>query len=299
MKDENSFQITAEVVEQLEEEQIDLQVVRWVAGEGVPLPIQKQQLDQLREERGDGFYSDLIFALLGRRYSQLDAHSMWGEIVSHRDVLTGTLGRNPGIVVAALDWLTNCQDDKGEELRLIESGKLEKMQERAVVDGLTGLYDHDTLLTLLEKEVERAKRHTKPLAFLLFDLDGFKQINDEYGHQKGDEVLAKLADIVRETIRTMDIAGRYGGEEFALILPETEVTSASQSAERLRAAIEERFRQDAQLTISVGIACCPDDGNAVEALVKKADEALYQAKSEGKNRVVAARDLKAANGKNG
>ena len=293
MQDEARIQITNEVVEQLEEEQIDLQVVRWVAGEGVPLPSQKQRLDQLRQERGEGFPGDPLFALVGRRYPPPDADAMWNNIVAHRDVLAGALGRNPGIVVAALDWLTNFQDDGGEDLRLIECGKLEKMQERAVVDGLTGLYDHDTLLTLLIKEVERARRHTKPVAVLMFDLDGFKHINDEYGHQKGDEVLVRVADVVRETIRTMDTAGRYGGEEFAVILPETTVAAAIQSAERLRAAIEEQFRKDVQLTISVGIACCPDNGNEVAALIKKADEALYQAKAEGKNRVVAAMGIMA------
>ncbi len=286
MTDKTETQSTAEVVEQLEEEQIDLKVVRWVAGEGEPSAGQRKWLDQLRAERGDDFYSDLIFALLGRRYSQPNAQKMWDEIISHRDALTRALERNPGIVVAALDWLTNFQDDKAVELRLIEAGKLENMLERAVVDSLTGLYDHDTLLTLFKKEIERARRHVETISFLLLDLDDFKQINDELGHQKGDEVLAKVADILRETIRTMDIAGRYGGEEFAVIFPETDEAAAAQSAERLREAIEESFRQDVQLTISGGIACFPDHGNGVDALVKMADEALYQAKAEGKNRVI-------------
>ena len=298
MIDETKTQSTAEVVEQLEEEQIDLKVVRWVAGEGEPPAGQRQWLDKLCKERGDDFYRDLLFALLGQRYSQSEAHRTWDQVVAHRDVLTRALGRNPGIVVAALDWLTNLQDDKTEELSLIESGKLENMLERAVVDSMTGLYDHDTLLTLLKKEIERARRHAETIAFLLLDLDDFKQINDEYGHQKGDEVLAKVADIIRETLRTMDIAGRYGGEEFAAILPETDMTAAAQSAERLRDAIEERFRQDVQLTISVGIACFPDHGTGVDTLVKMADDALYQAKAEGKNRVVSARDSRAVRVRN-
>jgi diguanylate cyclase (GGDEF)-like protein len=277
---------TTEVVEHLEDEQIDLKIVRWAAGERELSSEQRQRLDQLRKERGEHFCSDLLFTLLGRRYPQMEAQSMWNQIIEHRDVLTRMLSRNPGIVVAALDWLSNLKADETMELSLIEYGKLEKILERAVVDGLTGLYDHDTLLALLKKEIERARRHTETLSLLLFDLDDFKQVNDKYGHQKGDEVLARLADIIRETIRTMDIAGRYGGEEFAVILPETDVIEARQSAERLSAAIEQSFRQDVQLTISVGIACFPDHGKGVDALVKKADEALYQAKAEGKNRVV-------------
>ena len=278
----------AEVVEQLEEQQIDLRIVRWVAGEGEPAPEQKKWLDQLRRERGDGFYSDLIFALLGQRYPQSDAHTLWQEIVSHRDTLRQALGRNPGVVVAALDWLSNLQGGEGLELSLIESSKLETMLERAVVDGLTGLYDHDTLLTLLEKEIERARRYSETISLLLLDLDDFKQVNDVFGHQKGDEVLVQLADIIRETIRTMDIAGRYGGEEFALILPETDMAAAVQSAERLRATVATRLRQDVQLTISAGVACFPEQEQTVAALVRAADEALYSAKAKGKNCVVPA-----------
>jgi diguanylate cyclase (GGDEF)-like protein len=273
----------AEIVEQLEE--IDLAVVRWVAGEGEPPSEQRQWFDQLRQERGEGFYSDLIFTLLCRRYPQPEAHEIWDKIVFHRDTLSRTLGRNPGIVVAALDYLTNC-GERPMEFRLIESGKLENMLERAVIDGLTGLYDHQTLLTLLEKEIERAKRHAETVSLLLLDLDGFKHINDTFGHQKGDEVLIRLAETIRQSIRTMDIAGRYGGEEFAIILPEAGIYAAIQSAERLRRAVEERFHQDLELTISVGIACFPDDGINVSALVRTADEALYSAKTQGKNRVV-------------
>lgn len=126
----------------------------------------------------------------------------------------------------------------------------------------------------------------------MLDLDDFKLVNDNFGHQKGDEVLVRLADIIQETIRTMDIAGRYGGEEFSVILPETDLIEAVQSAERIRESIENEFHQDVQLTASVGIACFPNDGDDVTSLVKTADEALYQAKAEGKNQVVTARDTR-------
>lgn len=152
MNDETKIQSTAEVIELLEEEQIDLKVVRWVAGEEKPDIGQGQWLDELCRERGDGLYSDLVFALIGRRYPQPEgAHIIWDQIIAHRDLLAQALGRNPGIVVAALDWLTNIQENNTVEWGLIESGKLENMLSRAVVDGLTGLYDHDTVLTLLEK----------------------------------------------------------------------------------------------------------------------------------------------------
>lgn len=285
MVDEIENQGTTEVVEQLEEHNIDLEVVHWAAGESEPNAGQKKWFEKLRSDRGNGFYSDLIFALLGRRYSRSEARFLWGNILSHRDVLVRSLGRNPGVVVAALDWLTNMQQDNKLELSLIECSKLENILERAVIDGLTRLYDHDTFLALLGKEIDRAGRHSEKVSLLLLDLDDFKLVNDEFGHQKGDQVLIRLADIIRENMRAMDIAGRYGGEEFVIILPETDLTSAVQSAERLRNAVESGFASDVGLTISVGIACFPENGRDAATLISRADESLYLAKAHGKNRV--------------
>jgi diguanylate cyclase (GGDEF)-like protein len=287
MEQDSEKRRTAEVVEQLQEEQIDLAVVRWIAGETAPSSAQRLRLDQLRSERGEGFYSDLIFVLTGRRYPLPHAHNMWNEIIAHYKVLTRSLGRNPGIVVAALDYLTNLQANEVLEFSLIETGKLAKMLERAVVDGLTDLYDHHTFLTLLDKELERAKRYAEGVSLLLLDLDDFKQVNDDFGHQKGDEVLVQVATVVRQTIRSMDIAGRYGGEEFAIIIPEADKAPAFHSAERLCRTVEDRFRDNVKLTVSVGVASFPDDAHTVADLVKAADKALYAAKARGKNRVVA------------
>lgn len=292
MVDETEKQSAVDVVEQLEEDHIDLQVVRWAAGEHLPSSTQKKWIQRLQQDRGDGFYRDIIFALTGCRYSGSEAHKTWKEIIAHREVLTQVLGRNPGVVMAALDWLTNVSAEKSKEFSLIESGKLENILERAVLDGLTNFYDHDTLILLIEKELERARRHSEMVSLLMLDIDNFKQVNDEFGHQKGDEVLTRMADIIRETIRVIDIAGRYGGEEFSIILPETNITEAIRSAQRLRKRIEASFSQDQSgLTVSIGVACFPVDGSSVDALVKKADEALYMAKSIGKNCVVCNRDM--------
>jgi diguanylate cyclase (GGDEF)-like protein len=286
-EDDHDIPATAEAVEQLSERQISLDVVRWTAGEGGLSADQRTWLGELRRERGDGFYSDIMFALTCRRYSRRKAREIWDAILAHRDVMAGALGRNPGVVVAALDYLSNCRAGDRIEFNLIETGKLEKTLERAVVDGLTGLYDHETLCTLLDKEIERARRHDERVALLLLDLDNFKQINDRHGHQKGDEVLGKVADVVGDTIRAMDIAGRYGGEEFGIILPEADESAALQSAERLREEVEERFQAGPGLTVSIGVGCYPDNGDTMDALIRAADEALYAAKAAGKNRVVA------------
>ncbi len=288
MKDKENIQTTTETVEQLEEKQIDLTVVQWTAGEGTPTAWEKLWYDNIRFERGNNFYSDIIFVLIGKKFAPPEAHTMWQEIIEHRDILAQLLDRNPGIVVAALDWLTNVHRSQYGEYTLIESKKLTNMLERSVVDSLTNLYDHDTLLTLLEKEVERAKRHQLTLSFILFDLDDFKQINDDYGHQRGDEVLTRVADMLRDTIRTIDISGRYGGEEFGIILPETDTQQAMQIAERLRQEIQTEFQKDLQLTVSLGVASYSKRGDNAESLIKRADDALYDAKAKGKNQVISA-----------
>jgi len=275
-----------EVVEQLEERQIDLVAVHWVAGDQEPSAAQQKSINALRKERGEEFYSDLLFVLLGNRYSKQEAHSIWNQITFHRDSLIKALGRNPGIVVAALDWQTNFQNN-AEQLSLIESSKLDDVRESAVVDGLTGLYDHDTVLTLLNKELERARRHSEQCSILMLDIDDFKKVNDEFGHKKGDEVLVALGGLMRENLRTIDTPGRYGGEEFIAILPETDISSAIQSGERLREAVKNELSQDIALTISIGVACFPADAANADELVVNADKALYQAKKTGKNRVVA------------
>jgi diguanylate cyclase (GGDEF)-like protein len=277
----------SEVVEQLENELMDLAVVKWMAGDSEPSSKQKQVwLEHLQESQGKDFYSNLLFTLTGHRYSDYEAPRLWDDILIHRDSLTDALGRNPGIVVACLDFLTN-KLKRDIEFRLIENQKLENVLERAVADSLTGLYDHDTLFSLLDNELARSIRHNHPLSFILMDLDDFKQVNDTYGHQKGDDVLIRLSRILEKTIRVIDTAGRYGGEEFAVILPETAKAAAIQTADRIRMAVQSAFLDDLQITISMGISAWPDDGSTTESLVKHADESLYKAKENGKNCIVA------------
>lgn len=285
MASKNDKTMRIEAVEQLEEIQIDLKVVHWFAGEKLPSIEQKQFLSQLWLERGASFYSDILFVLLGQRYPNDDAKSLWNKLIAHRDSLAKSLGRNPGIVVAALDWQTNFQNQPAS-ISLIESSKLENIRENSVIDGLTGLFDHTTILTLLEKELERSTRFSEKCSVLMLDLDDFKEVNDNYGHKKGDQVLITLAKLMRDNLRTIDTLGRYGGEEFIPILPETDISSAILSAERLREAVEKQFNTDLSLTISVGISNFPAHATTVDALIKHADAALYKAKNAGKNKVV-------------
>jgi diguanylate cyclase (GGDEF)-like protein len=166
-------------------------------------------------------------------------------------------------------------------------------QDMAQTDGLTGLYNHRRSQELLREEVARAARYHHPLAVLMVDVDFFKHYNDAYGHPQGDTLLVSIAHILRAGVRNTDHVGRYGGEEFILILPETTGTDAYLLADRLRRVIEEaRFPAGEgwviQKTVSIGVAAFPLDARSAAEMLQKADAALYRAKHTGKNRVVMA-----------
>jgi len=164
-------------------------------------------------------------------------------------------------------------------------------EENALTDELTKLPNRRYMAQRFLQEMQRARRYKKSLAFVMMDIDHFKQINDTYGHLQGDQVLAELAKILVAGKRESDVAARYGGEEFALILHETAAEGAQILADRIRASVEEAtFPGGLKLTISIGIAATDDEAQFT-SLMEKADEALYEAKEGGRNRVVLA-DMK-------
>jgi diguanylate cyclase (GGDEF)-like protein len=159
----------------------------------------------------------------------------------------------------------------------------------STTDGLTGLWNFRYLSMSLAREIERSTRFQRPLAVLMLDLDNFKQVNDRYGHARGDAVLRELAYRVQEQIREVDTFARYGGEEFVVVLPETTVEGAAQLAERICDAVRrEPFRAEGEdpldITVSVGGAAFPDHGASAATLMRAADKALYVAKGEGRDR---------------
>ncbi len=169
------------------------------------------------------------------------------------------------------------------------SGAFVQVEARAAHDRLTGVANRETLITTLNTEIERATRHHKWLSVAFIDIDRFKPINDTFGHHSGDSVLREIAGLIRDNIRASDLFGRYGGEEFMLILPETNPEDATVLAEHLRGLVMEHPMQVAQqqplrVTISIGVA--GDVGSQLQAdrLVDQADAAMYAAKSLGRNR---------------
>jgi diguanylate cyclase (GGDEF)-like protein len=172
----------------------------------------------------------------------------------------------------------------------------QKLLQLATSDHLTGLFNRGYVDDRLAIELSRARRHGKLLTIAVIDADRFKSLNDEHGHTAGDLVLRRIGEIFRDSCRQSDTVGRYGGEEFVVILPETDLESAQRKLESLRelvarTAIEVGPRKEKlQVTISAGLACFPQDGEDAAELFALADQRMFRAKREGRNRIVAGRE---------
>lgn len=170
----------------------------------------------------------------------------------------------------------------------VEAQYHETIYRMTIVDGLTGVNNKRYLMDSLEREIPRARRHARPLSMVMFDIDHFKKVNDSFGHLAGDYVLKEMAGVVKARLRPDDILGRYGGEEFAILLPETSVQGAITIAEELRKLVaEHRFifeGETIESTISLGCAQLQDGWDALN-FIKVADEQLYAAKHAGRNQV--------------
>lgn len=161
-----------------------------------------------------------------------------------------------------------------------------RLRDESIRDYLTGLYNHRFFRKELNRRIDEAERYDLGFCLILFDLDHFKRVNDQYGHQTGDQVLEKFADLLQDLSRESDAVFRYGGEEFAIILPETSIDEASNLAERIRERVSKYdFGIDRQITISGGVAEFPSDSTDESDLIQKVDERLYRAKDRGRNRI--------------
>lgn len=172
--------------------------------------------------------------------------------------------------------------------------KYDRIRREVVTDPLTNLYNRRFFQKRAEEEIARSLRHQQPMSLLMLDVDHFKDINDRYGHQTGDRVLQTVATFLHESVRKTDVCGRYGGEEFVLLLPSTPGRNAVYLANRLRTQIADilftglGIDRDVRVTVSGGVATCPRDATGYEDLLRRADEALYEAKDAGRNRIVQA-----------
>jgi len=204
---------------------------------------------------------------------------IWDEMISRRRELTDLLGRQVSLKTALTDVLSS-----SGLLRvpiLIEYEELKRLELNAVTDPLTGLYNRRLFAETFEKELNRARRYTQPLGLVTLDLHRFKEVNDQHGHPRGDDVLRAAAATLKKALRTSDSAFRIGGDEFALLLPQTDSVQALALSRRVQQVFAEML-QPLQLAVTVGmdhgVAIFPQDGEQADQLIRVADERLYQLK---------------------
>src|SRR5580698_140822 len=184
-------------------------------------------------------------------------------------------------------------------LSLALVSRSQKLLQLATRDPLTGLFNRGYVDDRLNVELSRARRYGKTLTVAVIDADRFKSLNDAHGHQAGDLALRKIGLLLQDSFRQSDTAGRYGGEEFVVILPETDLEDAEQKLESLRESVAASpmpfgpHKEQIHITISAGLACFPEDGKDVAELFALADERMFQAKRDGRNRIVAAHEVAA------
>jgi len=163
------------------------------------------------------------------------------------------------------------------------------VQELAIIDSLTKVFNRRYYLERFKEELQRSRKFKYKFSCLMIDIDYFKDYNDRYGHIVGDAILRELAKTIQQNIRQVDLMGRYGGEEFSLILSQTDKETVRFAAERIRRAIEDKriraYDEELKITVSIGISTFPFDGKDIKTLIDKADAALYRAKETGRNRV--------------
>ena len=191
----------------------------------------------------------------------------------------------------APETLTFLEALAGQAHIVLENSRLfARVRDLSIRDSLTGLYNHRHVLELVAQAVERADRYQEPVSLLMADIDHFKAVNDEHGHLAGDALLRQLAGVLTDSVRSVDAVGRYGGEEFVMLLPHTAYEEARRLAERIRARVQScAFRvgeRTHRMTLSLGVFSCPSPIVSTAAdLVREADRALYRAKGTGRNRV--------------
>ena len=211
------------------------------------------------------------------------SNEYWNRILQHRRELSESLHRRVSLKTAMLDVLASAN-----LLRvpiMMEYDDFKKLQINAATDALTGLYNRRLFDEYFEKELNRAKRYGQHLAIVILDLHKLKEVNDRHGHLQGDQVLQLAATTLRKTMRTSDFAFRIGGDEFALLLPQTDPEQAITLCRRVRAQYESEIRPlnlDVGVTVDFGVAVHPQDGDEKSALMGLADERLYELKLAGR-----------------
>ena len=220
------------------------------------------------------------------RLTESEAAERAAAIEAHRRELGSRLGRNVGAVVAAVDYMLNISGELVAPT-IVEHAALELLEHRSVTDPLTGLFNRYHFDAMIQREIARCRRYGAPLSLLLADVDRLKPLNDRWGHQAGDRALSRVSNAIQHSLRGTDIAARIGGDEFAIILPDTDAVAGLIVATRIRRTLAEQSSHT--VTMSGGLVELPRNADAAASaseLMMIADQALYTAKKSGGNCIV-------------
>ena len=247
------------------------------------------ELNQIVGEKGKEAYPIILHVLTHLDIGVDEAETSWNAIIDLYHSMSKAMGHKISLRTAICEYF--CSVHKSlRNPKVVEIHLFEKTLKDSKYDGLTGLLNRQALDEVLLNEFNRAKRHGEALSLIFFDLDNFKRVNDTYGHLAGDEALRAVAKILLIGKRLEDLAGRYGGEELVLLLPETSKENSRVIGERIRKKVEELTikwnETDIKLTISGGLSAFPEEVDSATALIQTADEAVQRAKDMGKNRVL-------------
>ncbi|EIE01094.1 GGDEF domain-containing protein [Leptospira licerasiae] len=250
-----------------------------------PLPSLANKFEEMGK-KDDYFYSDFFRIIANLDLPESEARSLWKEIYAHAESLSKQLGRSMNFVVALLDYIY-LKNRLIENPKIVDIYSFEEIILNAVIDEGTGIYNRRYFNLVLNKEITRSKRYKRSFCLFLFDLDNFKKINDTKGHSFGDDILKLVAGTLMYAFRTEDISCRVGGEEFAVILPETTKENARVAIERFRTYLRNSSKNDfgIEVTVSGGVAEYPADADESNRLYSLTDAKLYEAKAAGKDRI--------------
>ncbi|HLD29800.1 MAG TPA: diguanylate cyclase [bacterium] len=242
-------------------------------------------IKKLQEEKLTTFYSSIIYYLTGLVMDEEEAWKDWADILKHKYLMSEKLARNVGIRVAALDYFTNIRKVM-DTVTFIDVDILRETQIEAVYDKLTRLYNRRSFEDLAPEELEKAQKGKNVFSLAMLDIDDFKNFNDSYGHLAGDTLLFEIAKQLKKHLRDESLLFRYGGEEFMLLFQGRSKASVKEKLDLLKEELNAvEFFGFKKVTFSVGIAEFPCDASGIKELIACADQALYQAKRSGKNRV--------------